>query len=70
MSDEKKVNRAKAALVRLYRIADKYVIGNKAGAILLGAMIGLAAPSLGPAAIASLAETANQVLDALSEDPA
>lgn len=70
MSDDKKTGKLKAALARVWGITDKYLWGNKAGTLVIGAVLALAlAPFLPAPAISALAEPANQILDALSEDP-
>lgn len=70
MSDEKKQNQIKRALSRIWGITDKYLWGNTAGKVVIGAVLALAlSPVLPAGAIAALAEPANQILDALSEDP-
>lgn len=69
MTEEAKTNRAKAALRRVWNVADKYLWGTAAGKILCGAVLGLLLAPVAPApVIAALAEPANQILDALSED--
>lgn len=66
MSDEKKQDAIRRLGGRLWRTADRFLWGNKAGALILGALIGLVAPAAAPV----LAEPLNQFLDALTEDVA
>lgn len=69
--DDKQVGRVRTALRRVWGMADKYLWGTPAGKVLCGALLALALAPIAPAPmIAALAEPANQIMDALSEDPA
>jgi hypothetical protein len=64
---QKLKNRARLA----WAIADRYLWGTSAGKLVIGAVLGVAlGPVLPAPVIGALTEPVNQILDAVSVDPA